>query len=215
MLIFLGDQFDEGGRPTVQRLWDVYARRLDKMVQDSVSSSILSPAARPEIVYVLGNHDSDWGRKITPGIIGRFERSFGLVNDVVEIESERFIKINAMILGDMTLANASSASSPAAQLYNQTLAFIQDQGATGDHAPILLSHIPLYRPDDLTCGSDRVPRGHVTYTSPDTPYLVGEDVLPRQISHQILNTLKPGYVLSGTKVIHTHFTRLYYSDVLT
>ena len=66
---------------------------------------------------------------------------------------------------------------------------------------ILLTHFPLYRVNDLDCGDfRRNERGHVTYLHPSWPYQVHHQVLSKNLSTYLLETIRPSLVLSG----HTH-----------
>jgi ethanolamine phosphate phosphodiesterase len=65
----------------------------------------------------------------------------------------------------------------------------------------LLSHLPLFRKDDLACGAERVrEEGHVTYEHPSFEYETHHHVLSDALSQDLLTKLGPDVVLSG----HTH-----------
>lgn len=66
---------------------------------------------------------------------------------------------------------------------------------------ILLTHLPLFREDDMQCGAQRLQeQGHVTYEHPSFQYREHHHVLSRELSTELLAKLQPDLVLSG----HTH-----------
>lgn len=66
---------------------------------------------------------------------------------------------------------------------------------------ILLTHVPLYREDDMRCGAQRLQeQGHITYEHPSFQYREHHHVLSRELSTELLAKLQPDLVLSG----HTH-----------
>ena len=63
-----------------------------------------------------------------------------------------------------------------------------------------MSHMPLYRRDDLGCGADRLREsGHVTYDAPGTQY-APRDVISAEATAALLADVRPDVVLTG----HTH-----------
>jgi hypothetical protein len=72
-----------------------------------------------------------------------------------------------------------------------------------DAPVLLLTHKPLFRPNDLDCGPERAAEGgHVTYEAPEAGLRPGPDgmVLARDASASLLRRLRPAAVFSG----HTH-----------
>ncbi|KAG6619955.1 Metallophosphoesterase 1 [Phytophthora cinnamomi] len=66
---------------------------------------------------------------------------------------------------------------------------------------ILLTHLPLFRVDDLQCGEERLREaGHITYEHPSFKYETHHHVLSRELSAELLDKVQPDLVLSG----HTH-----------
>lgn len=100
-------------------------------------------------------------------------------------------------------------------LQQHTRRFLRDVGTAmarrraaeeGGAAPplVLLSHMPLFRPDDRECGAARAAEaGHVTYPAPEEP--LGEDAVAEEDTRWVLRTLRPALVLSG----HTHTACFY------
>ena len=78
--------------------------------------------------------------------------------------------------------------------------------------PVLLSHIPLYRENDLACGEERLlEKGHVTYEAPDARYLAGHDVLTKTSTRIVMVNIrqnkayKPCVMIHDTPHIMAHF----------
>jgi hypothetical protein len=66
---------------------------------------------------------------------------------------------------------------------------------------VLLTHVPLFREDDMECGAERRREGgHVTYEHPSFRYAEHHHVLSRALSAELLAKIRPDLVLSG----HTH-----------
>lgn len=77
----------------------------------------------------------------------------------------------------------------------------QLRARTANGSVVLLTHLPLHRPDDMLCGDERVREsGHVTYEHPSFRYEVHHHVLSQSLSALLLSTFAPDVVLSG----HTH-----------
>lgn len=63
---------------------------------------------------------------------------------------------------------------------------------------VLLTHVPLYREDDMQCGDERRREaGHVTYEHPSFRYAEHHHVLSRALSAELLSKIRPDLVLSG------------------
>lgn len=72
---------------------------------------------------------------------------------------------------------------------------------TANGSVVLLTHLPLYRADDMLCGDARArEEGHVTYEHPSFKYTPHDHVLSQQLSDALLTKFDPQVVLSG----HTH-----------
>lgn len=77
----------------------------------------------------------------------------------------------------------------------------QLRAATARGGIVLLTHLPLYRTDDMLCGESRVHEsGHVTYEHPAFKYAPHHHVLSQRLSSELLMKIQPDVVLSG----HTH-----------
>ncbi|GLD97573.1 hypothetical protein PINS_up006263 [Pythium insidiosum] len=125
--------------------------------------------------------------------------AFGPSNRMLVVKKHRFIQLNTMALdSDVTLPDvrAESDSFLSSAVDGRALGTAQDNSGV----TVLMTHLPLFRSDDTSCGSLREPWGHVTYEHPSYRYASHVDVLSKELSERLLTTLKPSVVLSG----HTH-----------
>ncbi|ORX91843.1 Metallo-dependent phosphatase [Basidiobolus meristosporus CBS 931.73] len=173
VIFYLGDLFDGG------REWDddeVWFEELDRF--NSVFST-LKP--NTYLFSVAGNHDIGFGNSTVPHAYTRYAENFGKINYSVDIGNHSFVVLNTM-----ALSNEGSKYAEEAQILMQS--------SQETHLPkILLSHVPLFRPDSASCGPLRngpIPiRQKVGYQY--------QNLIEEDISNTVLNTVKPVLVLSG------------------
>ncbi|CAN6447434.1 unnamed protein product [Victoria cruziana] len=143
IIIFLGDHFDGGPYLT------------DKEWHDSLMrfKHIFSLAGGPrnykfDVHYLSGNHDIGYSgfHFLNPKVIDRYEEGFGQRNYHFNIGHVDFVAIDAQTLDGPTEGKETS----------RTWNFIKDISKDDQfQARILLTHIPLYRPDETPCGKHR------------------------------------------------------------
>jgi predicted phosphodiesterase len=184
VVLILGDQFDEGGFPTTQEDWDIYSNRF---------FSIVKRFPNVEFFYAVGNHDTSFGKYLNEASLRRHEITFGPANRFAEVQGYRFVQLNTMALDhDVQEINVQ-------QKARAFLDEIAPRLKGGVH--FLISHFPLYRPNDLDCGERRQrEEGHVTYEHPSFSYETHHHVLSEKLSIEILSKFKPQVIFSG----HTH-----------
>ncbi|RLN63281.1 hypothetical protein BBJ28_00006387 [Nothophytophthora sp. Chile5] len=147
----------------------------------------------PDSDWEVGNHDTSFGREMRLEDVKRYEVTFGPSNRIDMIGGHAFVSLNSMAL-DSDVANkavkAEARSVDFAELRAQT-----------NGSVILLTHLPLFRIDDLQCGEERLREaGHITYEHPGFQYETHHHVLSRKLSAELLAKVRPDLVLSG----HTH-----------
>ncbi|CEG45638.1 metallophosphoesterase 1 [Plasmopara halstedii] len=188
VVVVLGDQFDEGGRRTSDSDWDEYAQRFLRVFASFLPKKTL---------YVVGNHDTSFGREMNLHDLKRFEVTFGATNHFDVIEGHTFVVLNTMAL-DSDVAS-HDVRTDAMTFFNSIK--LSDLRMRGHKKVILLSHLPLFRENDLQCGEERLREvGHVTYEAPEFEYTTHHHVLSRELSVELLVKVQPDLVLSG----HTH-----------
>ncbi|POM76228.1 Metallophosphoesterase 1 [Phytophthora palmivora] len=157
--LVLGDQFDEGGRWTSDSNWDDYVGRFFRAFASFLPLKTL---------YLVGNHDTSFGRDMRIEDLKRYEVAFGAANRIEEIEGHTFVSLNTMALdSDVTSKDVQT----------EARSFLEN---------------------DLQCGEERQREaGHVTYEAPDFKYETHHHVLSRELSAELLDKVQPDLVLSG------------------
>ena len=145
----------------------------------------------------VGNHDVSFGRDMQMKNLQRFEVTFGAANRIEEIQGHTFVSLNTMALDtDVTSEGVKIEARSFLESVNSS-----DLRARTSGSVVLLTHLPLFRGDDLQCGEERLGEsGHVTYENPRYKYEIHHHVLSRELSAELLSKLQPDLVLSG----HTH-----------
>ncbi|ETW09370.1 hypothetical protein, variant, partial [Aphanomyces invadans] len=186
LIVYLGDQLDEGTAATSDDVHETYTTRFRQVFDPNVAQSL----------YLLGNHDASFGNGLTKQLIGRHEEAFGPSNRIVNVNNVLFLQLNTMAMESDVIDH---------KVYHDAMAFLDSVEAkrrsTGYPPLVLLTHLPLYRPDDLECGAERAAEaGHITYEAPDFKYTERHHVLSKALSQRLLESIRPRLVLSG----HSH-----------
>ncbi|CAH0487177.1 unnamed protein product [Peronospora farinosa] len=188
IVLVLGDQFDEGSRWTPTSDWDKYVTRFFRAFSSFLPLKTL---------YLVGNHDTSFGRDMRMEDLKRYEITFGAANRIEEIKGHTFVSLNTMALD---LDVGSKEVKTEARSFLEHINF-DDLRARTNGSMILLTHLPLFRTDDLKCGQERLSESaHVTYEHPGFKYDTHHHVLSRELSAELLGKIQPSLVLSG----HTH-----------
>lgn len=113
------------------------------------------------------------------------------MNWVQELNGFRIVGISALTLEYYHNDPAS---------VNETLSFLQTLNASSQPT-ILMTHVPLWRPDNSPCGGKRVQpnlvdRIGISYTN----------MLPKNLTELLLEQLKPIHVFSGDDHDVCHYT---------
>ncbi|CAA7401135.1 unnamed protein product [Spirodela intermedia] len=187
IVLFLGDQFD-GGPLLSDQEWKESLNRFKHIFY-------LKERGRDadiKLYYLSGNHDIGYSglHSHHPEVISRFEKDFGLRNYRFSVQKVDFIVIDAQTLDGPTKGNFTSL----------TWDFIKN--ISKDPSPnsrVLLTHIPLHRPDGTPCGPHRVSpiiNQRVSHAGPDQG-ITYQNYLTEKTSEKLLELIKPMLVLSG------------------
>ena len=190
-VLILGDHLDEG-RTATSAEWhsDVEAFRTATKALRNSGTTILDGQS--------GNHDVGLGASFDARRVSWFERDFGDVNRARRIPGFRveFVTVNSVAL-------VSDVDAPGAA---ETRAFLDQYAATrrldadAEEKPtvVLLTHIPLYRENDMDCAAPRPrERGHVTYVGANVALVPNVDVLSQSVSDFIVERVRPDVALAG------------------
>lgn len=113
---------------------------------------ILSVAGSANLLIAPGNHDIGTMHSMSAARLKLFEDTFGPANRLLCYKNVSFVTFNTQVMGP---------HSPV-RLKEQTVGFISSQATrdavtacSGQQRPIVIQHMPLYRPNDAACGDGR------------------------------------------------------------
>jgi hypothetical protein len=217
LAILLGDALDEGARihrsiragssaDAAKREWRGATRRFRDAWSSLRRARTAEGGGAIHLLAVVGNHDAGEGAAHTAASLQRFERSFGRSQAVETHDGVAFVRINALALAPRAPAAVRDAA----------WAWLAATAASTAPLPVvLLTHLPLFRPDDRACGAaralerdgvaarwfaTRALRIDVTIARPSEALEEGVDVLTAAATERLLALFRPAAVLSG----HTH-----------
>jgi hypothetical protein len=138
--------------------------------------------------YIPGNHDI--GMFTGPPLLLKwYETNFGSINYEINIGNFSFIGIGTPVLEDPTTFPEPSLRTR--DYVRDTSNLIQQATGIGSRPRILLTHIPLYRSDQETCGSFK--RSQIKNSIGNTY----QNLLSKFDTEFLLSCLDPLYVFSG------------------
>lgn len=191
-IIFLGDLFDEASFS--------HDEAFHKACQD-FNRIFNFDHKQQEFIVIPGNHDVGFHNQMRniPYLLHRFSRTHRSTESIELSKTPKTRHLNLVLTNSMSFYNDSCAyCSQSMAETRQVEHHLQRQYDQDSHSyaqPILLGHIPLYRPNDLNCSypsrmSQKVAKMNIE----------GEDVLHEVASRSLLTRLKPRISVSG----HTH-----------
>ncbi|XP_071724202.1 cell division control protein 1-like, partial [Rutidosis leptorrhynchoides] len=182
-LLFLGDHFDGGPYLLNQEWQESYSRF--KHIFGLNSEERFSDI---QVYYLSGNHDIGYANMVShyPQLVERYEKGFGIRNFRFKVGRVEFVAIDAQTVDG--------------KLGKSTWDFIKNMSSDVQlSSRVLLTHIPLYRPDSTPCGPHR--------SSPIINQRISREAKNQEIRYQnyiteesskrILDLIKPTLVLSG------------------
>ncbi|CAL9114459.1 uncharacterized protein C630.12-like isoform X1 [Musa acuminata AAA Group] len=187
LIVFLGDQFD-GGPFLSDEEWQESLNRFKHIFSLNEKGRDL---AIP-IYYLSGNHDIGYAgfHSQYPKVISHYEKEFGARNYQISVGKINFIVVDAQTLDGPKQGKETSLSWD----------FIKHISNDATSNPkVLLTHIPLYRPDDTPCGSHRsssVINQRISYAGTDHG-ISYQNYLSEETSNHLLDLIRPTLVLSG------------------
>ncbi|GAN04420.1 CK1/CK1/CK1-G protein kinase [Mucor ambiguus] len=176
--IILGDLMDSG------RDWDdaKYASEVDRFRRIFPSKAY----------YMVGNHDVGFGNGIQKHSVERFEDHFGPTSYTFEKYGYIFVIVDTVSL---------SSSNPV--IRNDALHMLESLSSNSTKPRILMTHVPLFRSSQQTCGPQRQSGSHIV----DRAGYQYQNLVTEELSAFILNKVSPVAVFSGDdhdycKVVH-------------
>ncbi|XP_019461990.1 PREDICTED: uncharacterized protein C630.12 [Lupinus angustifolius] len=189
VVLFLGDYFD-GGPYLSDEEWQESFSRFKHIFGLNAKGKYTDI----QVYYIPGNHDIGYGslHSLKPEVIQRYEETFGIRNYNFSVGKVNFITVDAQTID----------GPPQKHLTSQTWEFVKNISVDGVvHPRVLLTHIPLYRPDDTYCGPDRgspVINQRISRTvNGNTNDIAYQNYVFEDSSKNLLDTIKPKLILSG------------------
>ncbi|KAL3351851.1 hypothetical protein AABB24_020102 [Solanum stoloniferum] len=187
IILFLGDYFD-GGPFLSDEEWQESRSRF-KHIFDI---DMLEQTTNIKLYYLAGNHDIGYAafHSRMPEVIKRYEKAFGARNYQFTAGKVDFITIDAQTLDGHPQNNVTPA----------TWEFVKNVSKHLSSNPrVLLTHIPLYRPDQTVCGSYRsssIINQRINRAAQDNEILY-QNYITEKGTNDLLDLIKPALVLSG------------------
>lgn len=191
-IIFLGDYFDGGPslsekefNASLDRFWHIF---------DQSRRGLRSRSVRLPYHFLFGNHDLGYAglQSERPELLERYKNAFGPIEHMNKIGAVNFVFVDSQSLDgnpyDMRTKSAWN--------------FIENVSteAQSRDSKALLSHIPLYRPDDTPCGplrSSQLINQRITWSRSASKRIIYQNYLSEETTVRLLDLLKPVLVLSG------------------
>ncbi|CAI9767111.1 unnamed protein product [Fraxinus pennsylvanica] len=187
IVLFLGDYFDGGpilSNEEWQESWGRFRHIFDL--------NMLQQSANVKVYYLDGNHDIGYAafNSRMPEVTRRYEKEFGARNYRFTLGRVNFIAVDAQTLDGNQQSNITSA----------TWNFVRNVSKDVDSTPrVLLTHIPLYRPDSTSCGPHRsspIINQRISRSAHDQDILY-QNYVTEKSTDELLDLIRPVLVLSG------------------
>ncbi|CAG7896479.1 unnamed protein product [Brassica rapa] len=187
VVLFLGDYFDGGPFLPEEEWYESLSRFKHVFGMNSQGQAGDVPT-----FYISGNHDIGYSRVASHklDVISRYEKAFGSRNRRFMIGSTEFVSIDAQAID----------GNPQKELALEVWKFVQNVSSdTKSHPRVLLTHIPLYRPDQTPCGPHRASsvidqRLWRHFKDQEVMY---QNYITAESSKKLFELIKPTLVLSG------------------
>lgn len=191
VVIFLGDLLDEASFSSDENF----------KIASRDFSNIFPDTKNQERIIIAGNHDVGFHDQIrfNPYHLQRFHKKYSAAVNIQLIRSATLKSVNIVAINSMSFYNDTCpVCSLAIGATNKLSSYLEDsrnETMPEYSEPILLTHVPLFRPDDTHCDYPHRLKEKVQKRN-----IEGEDVMHEAASRFILERIKPRLVLAG----HTH-----------
>ncbi|XP_012833186.1 PREDICTED: uncharacterized protein C630.12 isoform X1 [Erythranthe guttata] len=187
VVLFLGDYFD-GGYILSDQEWEESLGRFKHIF----NLNILRKNSNIKLYYISGNHDIGYENvnSRNPEIVKRHEREFGGSNFKVTLGKVDFIAIDSQTLD----------GHPQGKLTSETWDFVKNASQDIYSNPrVLLTHIPLYRPDFTPCGPHRSSPivNQRIYRDGQNQEIWYQNYVTKNSTEVLLDLVRPALILSG------------------
>ncbi|GES79079.1 metallo-dependent phosphatase [Rhizophagus clarus] len=175
-IIFLGDLMD-GGRELDDNKWDEELHRFRHLF-------IPEKPIKTPTFYLAGNHDIGFGEHVIPEAFNRFRKVFGTFSYMTKLGNHSIIALDTIALSGSNNNLKKDAKKLMQRLKNDT---------TNSYPRILLTHVPLYRPQNTNCGPLRQKSQPINQGA-GHQY---QNLIVESLSNEIIDNIKPSLILSG------------------
>ncbi|XP_073048290.1 uncharacterized protein C630.12 [Primulina eburnea] len=187
VILFLGDYFDGGDFLSDEDWQDSLSR-----FKHIFNLNMAKRTSNIKVYHLSGNHDIGYAavNSQKPDIIKRYEREFGGRNFKVTLGKVDFIAVDAQTLD----------GHPQSDLTSATWNFIRNVSKDINSTPsVLLTHIPLYRPDRSQCGPHRSSAiiNQRMYRARHTQEIMYQNYITKNSTDDLMDLIRPALVLSG------------------
>ncbi|XP_071716857.1 uncharacterized protein C630.12 [Rutidosis leptorrhynchoides] len=187
VVLFLGDYFD-GGPVLSDEEWQDSLNRFRHIFD----LNTLEKITNNHVYFLSGNHDIGYAayHSRNPEVISRYEKVFGSRNYGFTAGEVEFVAVDSQTLDGLPQQNQTAAS------WNFVNIVSKD---TSSPPRVLLTHMPLYRPDWTSCGSQRsspIINQRISRATDDREIMY-QNYLTKKTTNKLLDSIKPVLVLSG------------------
>ncbi|ORZ17179.1 Metallo-dependent phosphatase-like protein [Absidia repens] len=196
-IVFMGDLMD-GGREWGEQGWKTQLKRFYRNFNKHASIPTL---------YMSGNHDIGIRDGIKPEVFQRFQAQFGPTSLIHPLAyNHTLVVLDTAALTNTNRDTKMMIQQEALDVMNEMMMANQGQEKTG--LRVLLSHVPLYRPEQTSCGPLRVQSRPFIYQRYGYQY---QNMMNADVSHAILQSIQPDLVFSGDDHDFCEVTHAYYT----
>ncbi|EFP91593.2 uncharacterized protein PGTG_17647 [Puccinia graminis f. sp. tritici CRL 75-36-700-3] len=211
-VVFLGDLLDGGIAASDPAKFQTYVDRfyhtfpIPADLSSAPTSNQTEPPAR--LIHLVGNHDvglyPSTSYERSAQARERFKNTWppGLLNGHVEWANHTIIWIDALSLIEESKRRAAGLST---QEDGQVTRFVKELAGADMLLPkVLLTHVPLWRPEGTSCGPLRESRRDIRQGAG----INYQNEIPEEATKMVLEKIQPSLVFSGDdhdycEVIHT------------
>ncbi|KAI8343671.1 Metallo-dependent phosphatase-like protein [Chlamydoabsidia padenii] len=179
-IVFLGDLMD-GGRNWDDQGWDTQLKRFYRSFNKQSTIPTL---------YMSGNHDIGIRDGIKPDIFQRFQSQFGPTSSIHSLAYNHTM----VILDTVAMTNTNPKTKSIIQQEAWTVMDEMKMMTVKSGERVLLTHVPLYRPEETSCGPHRVQSRPFIYQNYGYQY---QNMMESDISQTILQHIQPDLIFSG------------------
>ncbi|KAI8911624.1 Metallo-dependent phosphatase-like protein [Gorgonomyces haynaldii] len=177
-VIFVGDLMD-GGREWVDNP-EQYKNELQRF------QAIFRPRRKMLTLNVPGNHDIGFGETVVEQAYDTYVSTFGQANSLVHIADHNIVLVDTMSY------SAEERQTDASEKAQHFVGHIKLHEKLDPERTILISHVPLFRPENSPCGPRR--------KSPPIANRAGyqyQNLIQAWQTYEIMTAIKPTLVISG------------------